>query len=267
MDKMRKLGKKAEYNWVIALVIGALLVLGLVWYFQGKIEKQKPHPADMSKDDSGGTPSVRLIDEEGNTGEMEEDFYKVTGVVGAMVTGETPIDCPDGMTSTCNTTDCQQDSFCSKHIKCRKATNNCVYSNVKGIGIDVAASNLGDNVLNVSYDSASDTAGGNAFSASQPVGDSKILQPGDSKDFIQGCSVYSDCGSTYGICGDDGLCYFDMDAYKTVEGLITYEASLSAVDQFTGDTYSGNPSVTLQVFSSPEGNFSVSISQFSQIQG
>lgn len=238
------MNKKAQSGWLY-LIVGVILVLLAVWYFGGAEMKQKPQPADIS-DEKEGTPYVRMRDEEGNEGDMLEDFYKVLGVVGSMVRGTTSVSC--SIDSDC-TAKCGGDSFCLNHIQCYQ--DQCTYGPgasgvpITQIALDARASNTGATDLDVTFDSVTSGVAGSVFEVSHNAN--------------VGTTVQVNAGQTHTFIGE----FFNLAPYEGAT--TTFIVGLHAVDLYSAERFPAvgtlDSSVSLVVSVDPTGGFSVQISQ------
>jgi len=234
------MNKKGKTNWIAYVLIGLLIAFAVFYMTTQKEEKQKPHPADISQQEEG-TPSVRLKDSQGREGEMIEDFYKVTGIVGSMIRGTTSVTCTTD--SDC-TGRCGGDSFCENNIDCYDG--RCTYTNIVEIALDAKASNTGTSNLGVTFSSVTDgDTGTSAFE------DSHVGNVGD--------TVQVDSGTTHTFSG----LFFDLSPY---EGKTTdFTVSMYAEDLYSGvripSSGTIDSTVSLVIGADPTGGFSVQISQ------
>jgi len=239
------MNKKGQ-NTVIILLIGIALAFFVIYFAMDRIEKQIPHDIDITNDE-GGTLTVRMRDEKGDTGEMLKDFYKVTGVIGSVIRGTTSVSC----TTNQNCIDrCQGNSFCLSHIQCYQ--DKCTYGpgasgiEITQIALDAGGINTGDTILDVTFDSATTSPASTAF--------------GSSHSGNLGVTKEASAGQTAVFPGT----FFDLVGYQTGSPT-AFTVSLHAVDQFDGTRYPASGSLTssvnLVISPDPTGGFSVAISQ------
>ncbi len=231
---------------LIILLVGAALAFFLIFFAMDRIEKQVPHDIDLTEND-GGTLTVRMRDEAGDTGEMLRDFYKVTGVIGSAIKGTTSVSCT--VDTECITA-CGGDSFCSDHIFCYQEA--CTYgpgasgTPITQIALDAGGVNEGSSTLDVTFDSATTNPASTEFGTAHisNLGVTRETEPGET-------AVFSSA-------------FFDLAGYET-GSQTTFTVALHAVDQFDGTRYpvSGSltSSVNLVISPDPSGGFSVAISQ------
>jgi len=239
------MNKKGQ-NTTIILLIGIALAFFVIYFAMDRIEKQTPHDIDITNDE-GGTLTVRMRDEKGDTGEMLKDFYKVTGTVGSIIKGTTSVSC----TTDQNCIDkCQGNAFCLNHIFCYQ--DKCTYgpgssgTKIIQIALDAGGINTGTSILDVTFDSATTSPASTKFGTAHSgnLGVTKEAAPGTTAVFASQ--------------------YFDIAGYET-GSLTTFTVALHAVDQFDGTRYPASGSLTssvnLVISPDPTGGFSVAISQ------
>ena len=239
------MNKKAQ-NWIVILLVGVALAVFIMYFMTDKVEKQVPHDVNIEENE-GGTLTVRMRDEAGDTGEMLRDFYKVTGVIGSVIKGTTSVTC----TTNQNCIDkCQGNQFCLDHIFCYQ--DRCNYgpgasgTKITQIALDAGGINTGQSTLDVTFDSATTSPASTKFGAAHAgnLGITKEAAPGQT-------AVFSSQ-------------FFDIAGYET-GSQTTFTVALHAVDQFNGQRYPASGSLTssvnLVISPDPTGGFTVAISQ------
>ena len=243
---MKKNRKGQTQNLVVILLVGVAIAFGFIYFAMGQIEKQMPHDVDLTSNE-GGTLTVELINEKGDSGKMLKDFYKVTGVIGSVIKGTTSVACT---TDTECVDACGGDTFCQDQIMCYQ--DACTYGPgasgvpITGMKLHAGGVNTGSTGLDVTFDSATTNPASTAF------GTSHSSNLGVTKEALSGqTAIFS--GAPFALSG-----------YET-GSQTTFTVALHAVDQFDGTRYpvSGSltSSVDLVISPDPSGGFSVVISQ------
>lgn len=242
------MNKKGQKNLVVFLLIGAAIAFFVIFFAMDRIEKQTPRPAEMTGDDEG-VLSIRMKNEQGDTGEMLDDFYKVTGVIGSIIQGTGTVAC---VTDADCIAFCGSNTFCNNQIQCYQTA--CVYGRgtidipITAMALDSSgAADADGNDILITFESASTIPPSTAFGTG--VGGANEFNLGVTKKATQGTPAV--------FLGD----FFDPVNYETGATTV-FSIGLSGIDDFDGTDYgTKTATVSLVISSEPTGGFSVAISQ------